>query len=240
MHDERFRHLAFSELGMRDSGQYRSVAFTMHADDAESPVLYAWRHLHHVTFTARSMFEWSTAAIIGDQIVCIVADTEGAAAHSFAQRVLDSTLVEGRAAVASAGNTAASAANSLRDVVAIVQLLDRAKNNQDRVVTVERFREQLSLARLAEHLEDPQLIESDAVVLLREHDETQGTDLVATLQVFLDELGSVKSTAQRLHVHENTVRYRLDRVKQLGVDLDRPLVRLWVWLRLAVDQLGRV
>ncbi len=39
-----------------------------------------------------------------------------------------------------------------------------------------------------------------------------------------------------MHVHPNTVRYRIETIRtELGIDLDQPAVRLWLWLRLSVE-----
>ncbi|WP_143760688.1 PucR family transcriptional regulator [Actinosynnema mirum] len=57
---------------------------------------------------------------------------------------------------------------------------------------------------------------------LLDHDAARGTDLLGTLRVFLDCSGSWTTTAARLHVHVNTLRYRVGRVEELlGVDLSR-------------------
>jgi DNA-binding PucR family transcriptional regulator len=45
--------------------------------------------------------------------------------------------------------------------------------------------------------------------------------------------------AARLHVHNNTVRYRLGRLsKDFDLDLDDPQQRLWLWLRLTTMDLA--
>ena len=52
------------------------------------------------------------------------------------------------------------------------------------------------------------------------YDEQYETDLVATLETFLDANGNVAGTAQRLFTHRHTVRYRLERVRELtGLDV---------------------
>lgn len=53
-----------------------------------------------------------------------------------------------------------------------------------------------------------------------DNDARTGGDLLDTLAAFLDESGSWNRTAARLHVHVNTVRYRIGRVEELtGRDL---------------------
>lgn len=45
--------------------------------------------------------------------------------------------------------------------------------------------------------------------------------------------------AERLHVHNNTVRYRVSRLaKDFNLDLDDPQKRLWLWLRLTTMDLA--
>jgi DNA-binding PucR family transcriptional regulator len=56
-----------------------------------------------------------------------------------------------------------------------------------------------------------------------DHDRRTGSDLVTTLQEFLDCSGSWSRTADALHLHVNTVRYRIERVEQLT---DRDLSQL--------------
>jgi hypothetical protein len=68
---------------------------------------------------------------------------------------------------------------------------------------------------------------------LIDHDRTHGTDYVRTLRAYLDALGSGTLAARRLHVHVNTVRYRMRRVGEItGVDLTRGDARLALELEL--------
>jgi DNA-binding PucR family transcriptional regulator len=55
---------------------------------------------------------------------------------------------------------------------------------------------------------------------LVDHDERTGGDLVETLRTFLACSGSWTRTADALHLHVNSVRYRIARVQELiGRDL---------------------
>ena len=47
------------------------------------------------------------------------------------------------------------------------------------------------------------------------YDEQYETELVRTLETFLDADGNVAGTAERLFTHRHTIRYRLERVKEL-------------------------
>jgi DNA-binding PucR family transcriptional regulator len=49
---------------------------------------------------------------------------------------------------------------------------------------------------------------------------TRAERLIVTLQVYLDERGSLTRTAQRLNLHRNAVGYRINRAFEL-LDVDR-------------------
>jgi DNA-binding PucR family transcriptional regulator len=51
---------------------------------------------------------------------------------------------------------------------------------------------------------------------LIEHDLSNDSNLIGTLRAFLEENGRVRDAAKRLAVHENTVRYRLSRIRELS------------------------
>ncbi|MYV54979.1 helix-turn-helix domain-containing protein, partial [Streptomyces sp. SID3212] len=57
---------------------------------------------------------------------------------------------------------------------------------------------------------------------LREYDKRHRAELIPTLEAFLDCDGSWTRCAARLHLHVNTLRYRVGRIEQLtGRDLSR-------------------
>ncbi|WBB99769.1 PucR family transcriptional regulator [Solwaraspora sp. WMMA2080] len=73
---------------------------------------------------------------------------------------------------------------------------------------------------------------------VEEYDRAHHADLLRTLSVFLDCDGSWSRCAQRLHVHVNTLRYRIGRIEQLtGRDLGRfeDRVDFFLALRLTAD-----
>jgi hypothetical protein len=64
--------------------------------------------------------------------------------------------------------------------------------------------------------------------------------LVETLRAWLDHPGNLKAAATALHVHPNTVRYRMAQVRaHLGVDLNDPTVRLALALQVRALHLSR-
>lgn len=66
--------------------------------------------------------------------------------------------------------------------------------------------------------EDPAELErfySETVEPLVAYDEQYETELVNTVETYLDNDGNVAATAQRLYTHRHTIRYRLERAKEL-------------------------
>jgi sugar diacid utilization regulator len=76
--------------------------------------------------------------------------------------------------------------------------------------------------------------------LLVEYDQRRGTQLLDTLEGYLDHRGNVVGTSRALFIHPNTLRQRLDRIqRESGIDLEHE-----DWLSLAVAtkvvKLGRM
>ena len=71
--------------------------------------------------------------------------------------------------------------------------------------------------------EDPSELQGffeETVAPLVDYDEQYETELVRTLESFLDADGNVARTAERLFTHRHTIRYRLERVRELsGLDV---------------------
>lgn len=74
---------------------------------------------------------------------------------------------------------------------------------------------------------------------LLDYDAEQHTDLVHTVRVFLECSGSPTRAAKALHVHVNTLRYRIGRAGELlGADLTEFTDQLDVYLALRADDQG--
>jgi sugar diacid utilization regulator len=78
----------------------------------------------------------------------------------------------------------------------------------------------LLLPAMVEDPDELRRFHEETVAPLVAYDEQYETELVRTLETFLDADGNVAQTAQRLYTHRHTVRYRLERVKELtGLDV---------------------
>ena len=78
----------------------------------------------------------------------------------------------------------------------------------------------LLLPALSEDAAELQRFHDETVAPLLRYDEQYETELTRTLETFLDANGSVANTSQTLFTHRHTVRYRLERVRELtGLDV---------------------
>lgn len=67
--------------------------------------------------------------------------------------------------------------------------------------------------------DDPAELErfyAETIEPLAVYDDQYETELVATLEAFLENDGNVAATAQRMFTHRHTIRYRLERVRELS------------------------
>jgi len=128
----------------------------------------------------------------------------------------------------------AGVAGSLREVTSVMESLARFKRWSQVVAVPE-----LGLTGLLAAVTDERLVDYSRRHLgpLIQHDTSRKGNLVATLRAYL-ETGEQQQAAQRLRVHPNTLRYRLDRIREIsGVDLEDPETRLNLAVALRVQAL---
>ena len=74
----------------------------------------------------------------------------------------------------------------------------------------------LLLGAMSEGTGELESFYEETVAPLAEYDEQYETELVTTIEAYLDNDGNVTPTAQQLFTHRHTVRYRLERVRELS------------------------
>ncbi|HYM96822.1 MAG TPA: PucR family transcriptional regulator ligand-binding domain-containing protein [Candidatus Sulfotelmatobacter sp.] len=125
-------------------------------------------------------------------------------------------------------------AGALREVTSVMESLARFKR-WGQVVAVP----ELGLTGLLAAVTDERLVDYSRRHLgpLIEHDTTRKGSLVPTLRAYL-EAGEQQQAAQRLRIHPNTLRYRLDRIREISsVDLEDPETRLNLSVALRIQAL---
>ena len=85
----------------------------------------------------------------------------------------------------------------------------------------------------------------DAILFYQQHlgalldyEREQHGELLQTLEAFFDCNGNLARTSEAIHVHRNTLLYRLSRISQIcHVDLDNTETRLSLWLAIKLHRL---
>jgi len=127
----------------------------------------------------------------------------------------------------------------VHDLVGFRQAYESAKQSlaigqaiQERSSNVIIHYEDLGLFRIVSLAESSTSLErfcQDTIGSLLSHDSEFGTELVGTLQAYLEQSQNSAKAARKLHIHYNTLRYRLERIKDLLIDdLDDPKQRLTI------------
>jgi DNA-binding PucR family transcriptional regulator len=118
------------------------------------------------------------------------------------------------------------------------RVLDAMSRDLDRdVATISDVRSRVLISEtLAQLRADPSL-RDPRVSRLVEYDRAGGADLVHSLLAYLEAFGDARAAAERLHIHPNTLRYRVRRAAAVsGIDLSDPGERLFTQLQLLMEQ----
>jgi purine catabolism regulator len=200
--------------------------------------------LRRVTAVVRTGFPRALLQGRSDQVVALlplgteIADYQ-ARSHSLGLQIRQA-IVDWKpgftVSVGFSGPTEAPAgvAGALREVTSVMESLARFKRWSQVVAVPE-----LGLTGLLAAVTDERLVDYSRRHLgpLIEHDSARKGNLVTTLRAYL-ETGEQQQAAQRLRVHPNTLRYRLDRIREItGLELEDPETRLNLAVALRVQQL---
>lgn len=85
----------------------------------------------------------------------------------------------------------------------------------------------------------------DKLGCLLEYDKTTDMRLMDTLKALIQENFNVRKAASRLFIHYNTLRYRVDRIRELGIDIENGFnigelvlaYNIYLWLAASDDKL---
>jgi purine catabolism regulator len=198
-------------------------------------VLLAVSAAHHKALMSTSVpqpLENAVAAAVGKDLVVVVND-DGSGAPALARKLSDHLAEAGIHAAIGIGG-AYTKPNGLR--WSYFEARDAASHGLP-VNEPER----LSLTSLLLASEDVPLADmaNESLNPLRAFDSAHGAELMATLESYLNNNGSVAAVAEALTLHRNTVRYRLAQITELtGYDPSVTADRVQLWLALAVARLG--
>ena len=160
----------------------------------------------------------------GDEVLVLLpgcGDDDGPRAAQTVRRELESGL-HGHSFTIGRSRTCTDPAELHRAASEALLAANVAEGDSERPVLAfeETGAYRLLLSAMAEDPGELQRFYAETVEPLVAYDAQYETDLVATVEAFLDADGNVAGTAQRLFTHRHTVRYRLERVRDLsGLDV---------------------
>ena len=137
-------------------------------------------------------------------------------------RLTRRTVTDLRAAVA-------APVGALADIAAARAEVDRVldRPGTERVSTLAASRTSVLLGEIADLVAAQEQLRDPRLQTLIDDDRSRDGSLVASLEEYLDRFGDVRTAASALHIHPNTLRYRIRRAEQvLGMRLDDPADRL--------------
>lgn len=206
------------------------------------------RLLHLVTTVCNVQFKTSHSALLGSVIYAIfpsprqdtralhrrVVQEIGAYAHTISPHPLI-------AAVGGITNRLEGLSDSRNEAIQTLEYLlnreaiagQRGQRAVPAVALYEDHKVPLNLMKVGKFMSEQGFSTDDDVAAIIDYDAKNQTDYIDTLRAFLHSNGNIAKMAASLHVHNNTVRYRIAQLaKTFELDLEDPQQRLWLWLRL--------
>jgi DNA-binding PucR family transcriptional regulator len=111
----------------------------------------------------------------------------------------------------------------------------RTKNDWEHDGLFASMRHDIVLNEIVEVLRARPILVRGLLDRLITHDRQRDTDYVTTLRIYIDSFGDMRSAAESLHLHPNSLRYRIKRLTEIGgLDLGDPKLRLVLQLLFAM------
>lgn len=232
--------LVAGQLGLDTSGPFVVLAFQPEFAPTGDELRMA-RLVDLIAMHCEAHQHGAECVVIGNTVYALFAGPAGAdlagteaVAHQLVARATTALRVLVRVSVGSLVTTVGQISRSRRDADLVLLLLAN-RPTPTSVASARDARSQLTLLELAQVFRDtPRLLSQQAQRVI-DCDARSGTDYAKTLRTYLDCARDSATTAARLSLHQNTLRYRLRRANErFGIDLGNPDDTLTLWLSLRV------
>ena len=212
----------------------------------EDPLAEAERLASSLVMYLRAQCATAMAAVLNDTIYAVMLHTTEFCADVRAVQRLIRSFVERRGdepaglsvAVGNAVFDPGDLDRSREDAELVLRVLEMpgtARRPGSRVATRDDVHGLSLVLRLSDIAAGDPVCVGGPLARLEAYDTEHQANLVDTLDCWLQQFGNVASTADRLHVHKNTLRYRLRRIEEVsGVALDDPEERFELMLEFRV------
>lgn len=220
------------ELGLPE-GPWRVVALGAHGGTGEMVHnLALWESI-----TRRHGWRQPLIADVGDLLFAVVvADGESPGSWLWLERLIHDIAGHDPGLLAASGGVARTLTGLPRSRAEAAELLALHGRARQRgpVLRFEDVWADVVVHRVVTAVSKADLLAGGPLPALVAHDRRHGTDYVATLAAWLDQRGDPKEAARQLHVHPNTLRYRMRRLAEVvPIDLESPRTRLALQIQLA-------
>ena len=250
MDDARHAPFAAAQLGLGSeyTDGFAVAAFTIaHPQPGSVDAIREQQRLRQlVTVTCNLQFHSAYNALI-DSVVYAVLPCSGQSFRAAHRRLIQdiggyTSTISAHPIVATVGGVAEGLNELPRSRTEAVRTLNhllhqlRAKPAPQPPVTGlhEDHSIELNLLEIGDYIAEHDLGKFDVIETIRSYDADHQTDFLITLRAYLDANGNIAQAAKQLHVHGNTIRYRIARLAEdFQIDLEKSATRLWLWLRLA-------
>ena len=116
--------------------------------------------------------------------------------------------------------------------IEVDRVLDRPMGTE-RVTSLVQSRTPVLLGEIADLVRSRAELRDPRLLALSDYDQEREANLVDTLERYLQRFGDVRAAADDLHIHPNTLRYRVRRAQEiLGMSLDDHEARLLLQIQL--------
>ncbi|HET9125991.1 MAG TPA: helix-turn-helix domain-containing protein [Solirubrobacteraceae bacterium] len=242
VHRERVRGGCVVAARLRESGRAGGRA------GAEVDAVAAERLASSLVMYLRAECATAVAAIFNDTIYAVMLHTTDFCADVRSVQRLIRSFVERRGAcldglsvgIGNAVSDPADLGRSREDAELVLRVLDMPRNSREpgaQVATREGVHGLSLVLRLSDIAAGDPVCAGGPLARLEAYDLEHQSNLVETLDCWLAQFGDVTSAAERLHVHKNTLRYRLRRIEEVGgVTLEDPEQRFELMLEFRVRQ----
>jgi sugar diacid utilization regulator len=174
----------------------------------------------HVVALIASEYPGALAQLVDGRVYALLPGADQAATVASARALAGRLQRHGVVALSSFYGDPAELGRAIQEAELVLEVLQRGDGLGGPIqedIGTGTYR--LLFRVLASHPEEVRSFYEDTVAPIVRYDDQYRTDLVGTLEAYLDQNCNMNATAATIYAHRHTVAYRLDRVKELtGLD----------------------
>jgi hypothetical protein len=230
-------HRVASMLGVDEQSNIVVIAVDVEATKSDA-VIIRNRAVRALTLYTQMHLASSLVGTVDQQIYLLYAsptrlepDVE-AIVRAISKHLTRAVQTNVRAAAGGVHRGLAAAGISRNEADLTLRVL-RTKNDREHDGLFASMRHDIVLNEIVDVLRARPILVRGLLDRLITHDRQYNTDYVTTLRVYINSFGDMRAAAKSLHLHPNSLRYRIKRLTEIGgLDLDDPKLRLALQLLL--------